>query len=192
MSEQMLDTAAVAAEEADAQNQAPAAAGAEEQAEKQAMPPEERAHNAALRRAAQEHGRTLRESAKEQALKEQVLEHPLVREAVQLLEQTRFRKDLDRVREAYPELTAKDPKEVGEVYCRLMASGLIDPVVAYEAQKATDRRQNPLPGDMVSAKSAGGAEHYFSSRELDRLTEQDLKDPRVFQKALSSLSKLRR
>jgi hypothetical protein len=71
-----------------------------------------------------------------------------------------------------------------------MASGQVDPVVACEVHIAADRRNHPVPENMVSAKSSGGAALYFSSQELDRLTENDLKDPDVFRKALASLSKL--
>ena len=38
--------------------------------------------------------------------------------------------------------------------------------------------------------SAGSEALFYSSQELDRLTEKDLKNPEVFRKALASLSKL--
>lgn len=155
------------------------------------MPPEERARQAARRRAVEQRAKELRASSREERLRQEVLSHPLVKEAMTLLEETRFKQDLAQVREAYPGLTAESPREVGEVYCRLMASGKVDPVVAYEAQAAADRRRNPVPQDMVSARSAGGAPMFYSSQELDRLTEQDLRDPGIFKKAMASLSKLR-
>ncbi len=155
------------------------------------MPVAERAKQASRRRAVEQRAKELQEQARQEQLEQQVLDHPLVKEAVHLLKQTRFEQDLAKVREAYPGLAAQSPVEVGEIYCRLMASGQIDPVVAYEAQMAADRRQNPVPDDMVSAHSAGGTSLYYSSRELDRLTKQDLKDPDVFRKAMQSLSKLR-
>ena len=158
--------------------------------EKNEMPKEERSLQAARRRALEQRANELRADAQEQKLKEAVLSHPLVKEAVSLLEESRFRQDLQAVREAYPSLTAQSPKELGEIYCRLMASGQVDPVTAYEAQLAADRRKNPAPENMVSAKSSGGAALFYSSQELDRLTEKDLKDPDVFRKALASLSKL--
>ena len=166
-------------------------APAEQQKEGGEMPPEERARQASRRRAVEQRAKELRENDREQQLRREVLEHPLVKEAIALLEKTRFDKDLAKVKEAYPELAAKSPKEVGELYCRLMASGQVDPVVAYEAQLAADRRRNPVPENMVSAKSAGGTNLYYSSQELDRLTDRDLKDPGVFKKAMLSLSKLR-
>ncbi len=156
------------------------------------MPKEERAKQASRRRAVEQLAEELRASDRERKLQQEVLNHPLVKEAVSLLEQTRFQKDLEQVREAYPELSAARPEEVGEVYCRLMASGQVDPVVAYEAQVAFNRRSNPVPEDMVSARSSGGAPLYYSSAELDRLTEKDLKNPDIFRKAMSSLSKLGR
>ena len=127
----------------------------------------------------------------EGALRERLLSHPLVQEAIELLETTRFRRDLDRVRTVYPELTAQSPEEVGEVYCRLMATGRVEPLEAYEVQLASDRRKGEAPSDMVSAKAAGSAALYYSSAELDRLTQKDLEDPGVFRKALLSLSKLK-
>ncbi len=182
--------AEVSAEEAVAENTAQESA-AEEARGGEEMPREERAKQAARRRAAEQRAEALKNSSREQRLREQVLQHPLVREAMGLLEATRFRQDLDRVRVEYPELTAESPEQVGEIYCRLMASGTVDPVVAYEAQLAADRRREPALGDMVSAKAAGGANLYYSSRELDRLSQKDLEDPNVFRKALSSLAKLR-
>lgn len=155
------------------------------------MPPEERSRQAARRRAAQETAKALKADAREEQLRQEVLSHPLVQEAMSLLEETRFRQDLDRVRTAYPQLTANRPDEVGEVYCRLMATGQVDPVVAYEAQVAADRRREPALGDMVSAKAAGGDALYYSSDELDRLTDRDLRDPGIFRKAMESLKKLR-
>lgn len=191
MSEIMEQTAeeTAAAEQPVAPGKETAAGGEKEGGA--AMPHEERARQAARRRAVESRARELEASSREQRLRQEVLSHPLVKEAMSLLEATRFKKDLESVREAYPELTAKSPDEVGEVYCRLMASGKVDPVVAYEAQMAADRRRNPIPGDMVSAKAAGGAAMYYSSQELDRLTDQDLRDPGIFQKAMASLSKLR-
>jgi hypothetical protein len=155
------------------------------------MPPEERARQASRRRAVEQRARELRASNREERLRQEVLEHPLVKEAMTLLEQTRFKQDLAQVREAYPDLTAESPQDVGEIYCRLMASGKVDPVVAYEAQAAANRRRNPVPQDMVSARSVGGAAMYYSSQELDRLTERDLRDPNIFKKAMVSLSKLK-
>ena len=127
----------------------------------------------------------------EESLRERLLSHPLVREAIELLETTRFRQDLDRVRAVYPDLAAGSPEEVGEVYCRLMATGSVDPVEAYEVQLAADRRRRGAPDDMVSASANGSAALYYSSAELDRLTQKELEDPAVFKKALLSLSKLK-
>lgn len=184
MNEQMetVVEATTPAEESTSQN---------ETQENSPMPPEERAKQASRRRAVEQRAKELREDAREQQLRQEVLSHPLIQEAKALVEKTRFSQDLAKVKEAYPGLTAQSPLEVGELYCRLMASGHVDPVVAYEAQVAADRRKNPVPDDMVSAKSAGGAALFYSSKELDRLTAKDLKDPEVFRKAMASLSKLK-
>lgn len=177
-------------QEAAAPETAPAENG-EEQKSGGEMPPEERSRQAARRRAVEQKAKELRASSREERMRQEVLAHPLVKEAMSLLEETRFKQDLAEVRAAYPELTAESPRDVGEVYCRLMASGAVDPVVAYEAQVAATRRLNPVPGDMVSAKSAGGATLFYSSAELDRLTEKDLRDPGIFRKAMASLGKLK-
>lgn len=174
------------------ENSAPAEKEQEGTPSKEEMPKEERSRHAARRRAAEQQGREEQNAAREAHLRRQILDHPLMQQAVGLIEETRFKRDLSQVRAAYPNLTAQSPMEVGELYCRLMASGQVDPVVAYEAQLAADRRADPVPENMVSAKSAGGAALFYSSKELDALTEQDLKDPAIFQKALASLSKLRR
>ncbi len=187
IAENTMAEESVAAEqpEATAEN----TAGSEEQQE--SMPAEERSRQAARRRALERRTQELRDNAREEQMRREVLAHPLVKEAMSLLKETRFKQDLARVREAYPQMSAESPQEVGEIYCRLMASGKVDPVVAYEAQIAADRRKNPVPQDMVSAKSAGGDAMYYSSQELDRLTDKDLQDPGIFKKAMASLSKLR-
>ena len=128
----------------------------------------------------------------EAVLRQEILSHPLMLEAMALLENSRFEQDLAAVRAVYPQLEARHPQEVGEIYCRLMAAGEVDPVVAYEAQLAADRRREPKPAEMVPAAATGGAAAYFSSRELDRLSAEDLKDPGIFRKAMHSLSKLKK
>ena len=168
--------------------EAQTAAMAEAVAKEGVMPPEERSRNAARRRAAEQRETEEREAA----LRQEILAHPLMQEAISLLENSRFKQDLAIVREVYPELETEDPREVGEVYCRLMAQGGIDPVVAYEAQLAANRRREPKPPEMVPAAASGGAAAFYSSRELDRLTAEDLKDPGVFRKAMASLAKLRK
>ncbi len=183
-----LNTAVETAPEHEA---APQTTSEEKTAEKEEMSKEERSKQASRRRALEQRAEELRADARQEQLRQEVMNHPLVKEAMTLLEENRFKQDLDRVRAAYPSLTAQSPQEVGEIYCRLMASGQVDPVVAYEAQAAADRRREPIPENMVSAKSAGGAALYYSSQELDRLTEKDLRDPDVFRKAIASLSKLR-
>lgn len=181
----------VAAEAVQEQQDAPQPLSAAEPEKKEEMSKEERSKQASRRRALEQKAEELRADARQEQLRQEVMNHPLVKEAMSLLEENRFKQDLDRVRAAYPSLTAQSPQEVGEIYCRLMASGQVDPVVAYEAQTAADRRRDPTPQNMVSAKSAGGAALYYSSQELDRLTEKDLKDPDIFRKAIASLSKLR-
>lgn len=180
-----------AVETAPEQETAPQTTSEERAAEKEEMSKEERSKQASRRRALEQKAEELRADARQEQLRQEVMNHPLVKEAMTLLEENRFKQDLDRVRAAYPSLTAQSPQEVGEIYCRLMASGQVDPVVAYEAQAAADRRREPIPENMVSAKSAGGAALYYSSQELDRLTEKDIRDPDVFRKAIASLSKLR-
>lgn len=186
----MNETTQAAVETAPVQETAPRPAESGEQQKSGEMPREERSKQAARRRALEQRAEALRANEREAQLQRDVLSHPLVKEAMTLLEETRFQKDLARVREAYPSLTAKSPREVGEIYCRLMASGTVDPVVAYEAQAAADRRRNPVPESMVSAKSAGGAAQFYSSQELDRLTEKDLRNPDIFRKAMASLSRV--
>lgn len=187
----MSEMTQTAVETAPVQETAPQSVEQDGQPNGGEMPREERSKQAARRRALEQRAEALRANEREAKLRQDVLSHPLVKEAMALLEETRFQKDLARVREAYPSLTAQSPKEVGEIYCRLMASGAVDPVVAYEAQAAADRRRNPVPESMVSAKSAGGAAQFYSSQELDRLTEKDLQNPDIFRKAMASLSKLR-
>ena len=102
-----------------------------------------------------------------------------------------FKDDMALLKKAHPEVTAAHPSELGEDFLRLRASG-VDPVVAYEAIRLSEEsKKTPPPPTPGSMKTGGGAESrdYFTEEELGRLTDKQLDNPKILEKALKSLSR---
>lgn len=56
-----------------------------------------------------------------------------------------FAEDLLAIKKLYPDEKAANVAELGEQFMRIMASGQVDAVAAYEAVRAQARRNNPKP-----------------------------------------------
>lgn len=152
---------------------------------------------------AQQNGTTLDEERKldaqrQEALQQAIDQSPDMLLAKQIVQKQKFDSDLQAIKAAYPDVEAREVGELGSVYIDLMAAAerggiSIDPVVAYEAQLAHDRRTTkPTPPSTGSARGDAGVEkEYYTSEELDRLTAKQLDDPVIFEKAFRSMKRLR-
>lgn len=100
--------------------------------------------------------------------------------------------DLAAVKKAYPDAEINNIADLGEEFIRLRAAG-VNAVVAYNAvRQAEDAGKKAKPVSTESARSSStGEKEYYSSSELDRLSNRDLDDPKILEKALKSLSRLK-
>lgn len=104
--------------------------------------------------------------------------------------------DLQKIQAVYPEV--KSIEELGGEYLqqRIIArnAGMeFDPVLAYEVIQARRNRVQP-PKSVGSMKDApsGAAKEFYDSDELDSLTPKDLDNPKVLEKAMRSLGRLKK
>ena len=86
--------------------------------------------------------------------------------------------DLEAVKKAFPDVVAKDVKELGEQFAALRANG-VDAVVAYaaikQAQGATKPKTPPSIGSVNNATAR--VKDFYTPAEVDAFTEADYKDP---------------
>ena len=97
--------------------------------------------------------------------------------------------DLKEIQRIDP--SVKGLGDLGENFVRLIQNG-IDAKTAFLAVRGQGmggfKPEVPALGKLESTGGAGS--EYFTSAQLDRLTEKDLNDPQIFKKAMKSLSKL--
>ena len=115
-------------------------------------------------------------------------------EAERIIRESRFREDLQAIKEAYPDCDAKSVEELGDVFLNLMRSGTVSAVDAYAAQRAyNERKQSKIPAKVGSLNKAAPPEKdYYTDSELDNLSSADLEDERVLLRALESLKRNKR
>lgn len=136
----------------------------------------------------------------EAQLEQQVRESNLYKELEQRAESDRadaeayrvnrqMQADLQAIREVDP--TVESLESLGDEFKEFVASGMSG-LNAYYAVKGRQAVQNaampPVTGELGGATDN---DRVYTSEELDRLTDKDLDDPKVFEKALRSLTKLK-
>jgi hypothetical protein len=103
-----------------------------------------------------------------------------------------FDDDLSAIRSLFPDVKAKTVFDLGEDFVRLRAAG-VDTVTAFEAIRARQEKETKKrPPSTGSVKSyTTPRQEYFTEGELDRLTKRELDNPKILQKAIASLTKIR-
>ena len=141
-----------------------------------------------------------RESERKAELQKAVENAPEVQSARQILRERKFEQDLAAIKKAYPDVNAAGVAELGEHFVALMAAAEsaghpLDPVVAYEAQLAYDRRNAKAPPPSTGpAKGVSAPEEkeYYTSAEVDRLSAEELDNPSVMDKVMKSMQRWKR
>jgi hypothetical protein len=119
-----------------------------------------------------------------------------------LAEEAQRKQDLEFL-DFYREVNGKDfdatttlPKEVltamnnGTPLKHAYAEHLAKELIKEKAiEKANAENSNLSPGS-VTGNGAGSEKEFFTSEELDRLSQKDLKNPAIFDKAMKSLKKI--
>lgn len=103
-----------------------------------------------------------------------------------------FKDDLAAIKEAFPDFKGKSIDELGGQFAALRANG-VDAVTAYAAmQQAEQATAKPVPPVMGAVNQTKAEKEFYTSEELDRLTDKDLDDPGIFAKAMRSMTRLGR
>lgn len=103
-----------------------------------------------------------------------------------------FDRDMAEIKEVYPDETAEDVTALGEMFMALRANG-VDNLIAYEVvrNKGKKAKSSPPP-EIGKVGISGGGSEFFTSEELDKLTKKQLDNPKIYEKAMKSLRKLKK
>ena len=100
-----------------------------------------------------------------------------------------MRDDLAIIREIDPNV--KSLEEVGEAFVRMRLDGKLSAKEAYYACKAMELKEAVLAPDAIGKVSDMKAERdYFTSEEIDNLTDEELDDPNIWAKVMKSMNRL--
>ena len=108
------------------------------------------------------------------------------------LRKVEFDKDLTSIKAVYPELEASSVWDLGSNYATLMASGIFDPLTAYETSKLLKERstkQSPPTMGSFAASESTGEKMYYSPKDVDKLSRDDYNNPRIIQRIRKSMTK---
>ena len=100
-----------------------------------------------------------------------------------------MREDLATVREIDPDVKSLD--ELGESFIKMRLDGGLSVKEAYYACKALELKEKVLAPDAIGKISDTKAERdYYTSEEIDNLTDEELDDPTIWEKVMKSMSRL--
>lgn len=103
-----------------------------------------------------------------------------------------FKSDLAAIKKAFPDFRGKTIDDLGDQFAALRANG-VDAVTAYAAmQQAKQATAKPVPPVMGAVNQTPAEKEFYTSEELDRLTDKDLDDPSIFARAMRSMTRLGR
>jgi hypothetical protein len=96
--------------------------------------------------------------------------------------------DLAKVQTVNPEV--KNLDDLGSDFFALMGA-LHDPILAYDALQAKKARETkPIPQDIGAVNSSSSKEKdFYTSAEVDRLTDKDLDNPKIMERVRASMLK---
>lgn len=100
-----------------------------------------------------------------------------------------MREDLTVIREIDPDIRSLD--ELGESFIKMRLDGGLSVKEAYYACKAMELKEKVLAPDAIGKVSDTKAERdYYTSEEIDNLTDEELDDPNIWAKVMRSMDKL--
>jgi hypothetical protein len=106
-----------------------------------------------------------------------------------------FDDDLRAVKAAYPEVQAKSIYDLGSKFYSIMKLGDLSAVEAYEVvQKLEEKNKIQPPPSIGSVREGASAsgKTFYSSDDVDRLTDRELEDPKILDRVFQSMTKWRR
>lgn len=102
--------------------------------------------------------------------------------------------DIARIRDAYPDFSAKSAADLPQQFLRIMATGNVDALTAYDICVMQQRRvkKDPPPDPGALENSSTREKDYYTPEEVDRLTQRDFKNnPRLLEIVQRSMTKWR-
>ena len=117
---------------------------------------------------------------------------PEILQARMVLQDARMAADLAALRQAHPEVTAQNCRQLGTRFFALMATGVLDPVTAYEAVLAHEKRAaGPAAPPAIGAVTGtgGGEKEFYTPEEVDRLSGKQLQDQKTLRRIIKSMTK---
>ena len=100
-----------------------------------------------------------------------------------------MREDLTAIQEIAPDVKSLD--ELGESFIRMRLDGGLSVKEAYYACKAMELKEKVLAPDAIGKVSDTKAERdYYTSEEIDNLTDEELDDPTIWAKVMKSMERL--
>lgn len=108
----------------------------------------------------------------------------------QMAAETVFRQDLSAINKAFPDAKVKSIDEIGPQFQRLRAAG-IDTLTAYAAvRQAKEAVRKPAPPSMGAVNASSSKEKdFYTPDEVDRLSDKELDDPKVWQRVRKSMTR---
>lgn len=127
----------------------------------------------------------------EKEFEERINADPRIVEAERLRRDATFAKDLQAIKEVYPDCKAESVQELGDIFLNLMQSGKISAVDAYAAQLAHDERKaSKIPPKIGEIKSkTPDIKEYYSMEDVDNLSEEELDNPVIRAKIKKSMER---
>lgn len=122
---------------------------------------------------------------------ERILNDPRIVEAQRVIRDRQFEKDLQAIKEVYPDVKAESVLDLGDVYLNIMKSGGTSPVDAYAAQLAADAREKAKIPPKIGAVNTTTPEEkeFYTSEEVDKLTDKDLNNPKIMERVMNSMKR---
>ena len=103
-----------------------------------------------------------------------------------------FKEDLAAIKKAFPDVKAKTVDDLGMQFTALRANG-VDAVTAYAAvQKGIEATKKPVPPVMGALNKTPAEKEFYTSEEIDNLTDKQLDDPAIWARVMRSLPRLGR
>lgn len=129
----------------------------------------------------------------QESTRQQQMMQELIRENAQLRQQ-QFEKiyadDAKEIRKNFPDSKVKDTRELGEEYRKLRQAG-VGNLEAFSAVKAAAAAKKPKVPPSIGAvgSSAGKVKDFYTPDEVDKLTDEQLDDPKIWAAVRNSMTK---
>lgn len=95
--------------------------------------------------------------------------------------------DLEAIKAKYPEVDTDDPRTLGEKFIKLMATGAVDAVEAYELTRPKEKQKAVSTGSTEGKPSV--EKDYFTPSEVKKMSEAEIS--KNYEKIQKSMSKWR-